>query len=857
MVAVALLSHLLERQAFLDELARRRELALRGEGQAVFICGEAGIGKSALVAAMLSTIPSGAQVLRGYCDALTTPHALGPVFELHEQAFGPGGDLAREQLFASLVAHLARASTLALVVIEDLHWADEATLDFVRYLGRRIVHARAMLLATFRDDETGPAHPLRRALGDLGAAHVSRLTLAPLSREAVTQLAAAAGLDGSRVFAIAGGNPFFVREVISAPMGSVPATVRDAMLARLARCSAAAREAAEWVSLEPGRMDLALLAELLGPCDGPIDECIERGILLQVRGGLSFRHELARRAVEDSLSPVSVRQRHARIGAILERNSSDVGRIVHHARGAHDVEGVLRHAPSAARRAASVGAHRESASYYAAALEHVDTLPIRERVDLYERHAYECYLTSQIERAVESALHALDIWRQLSDQQAQGRALRFLSRQHWFLGRQAEALEYAHEAIAMHERFPPDRDLAMAYSNRAQLAMLRGAVAEAIEFGERAVDIARRHGDVEIESHALNNIGTARLGADDEGGRPLLERALELALANDLHEHVARAYVNLATTATRSQNVALSDRYLREGIAYCDERDLESWTMYLQAYRARFDLDRGDWERAAYWASMLVNRAGSSAITRIPALVVLAQVKMRRGEPGVAGLLDDALQLALPTGELQRIERVILARAEHAWHNGDVNALLVETDDGLRHFEGHRDPWLEGELWFWTSRGRAVDGAPPMPEGYAAAVEGDWRRAANWFGDHRLPFEQAMMLLEGDEDALARAEALIEQLGAVTLRARLEHARAAMKGTRKSTQANPFGLTNRELEILRLLAEGHTNAQLARKLFIATKTIDHHVSAILSKLQARSRAHAVTVAHELGLMKRP
>lgn len=830
---------------------------MHGEGQAVFICGEAGIGKSALVAAFLGSVSSSAQVLRGYCDALTTPHALGPVFELHDQAFGTPADLSRESLFAALMGHLQRSPSLVVVVIEDLHWADEATLDFVRYLGRRIAHARAMLLATFRDDETGPMHPLRRALGDLGAAHVSRLQLAPLSRDAVTQLAAVAGQDGSRVFAITGGNPFFVRELISAPMGSVPATVRDAMLARLARCAPAAREVAEWVALTPGRMDLTLLTELLGACDASIDECIERGILLQERGGLSFRHELARRAVEDSTPPAAARQRHARIGAILQRNPSDIGRIVHHARGAHDAASLLRHAPLAARRAASVGAHREAASYYAAALEHVETLQPVERVELYEHHAYECYLTSQIERAIDSALHALAIWRSLGDRQAQGRTLRFLSRQYWFVGRQAQALTYAHEAIAMHELFPPDRDLAMAYSNRAQLAMLRGDVAEAIEFGERAIAIAREQGDVEIESHALNNIGTARLAMDDEGGRPLLERALALALANDLHEHVARAYVNLATTATRSQSVSLAEGYLREGIAYCDERDLESWTMYLQAYRARFDLDRGDWERAAQCAGLLANRAGSSAITRIPALVVLAQAKMRRGEDGVDALLDEALQLALPTGELQRIERVILARAEYAWHRGNTSALAAETDDGLRHLEGHSDPWLEGELCFWRSRAQAVTGIRNIPRGYAAAVAGDWRRAAEWFAEHRLPFEQAMMLLEGDEEALLRAEASIEQLGAVTLKPRLERARAAAQGVRKSAQQNPFGLTNRELEILRLLAEGHTNAQLARKLFIATKTIDHHVSAILGKLHARSRAHAVTVAHELGLMKRP
>jgi DNA-binding CsgD family transcriptional regulator/Tfp pilus assembly protein PilF len=848
---------LLERQPFLDDLARRCEHAKQGQGQAVFVCGEAGIGKSALVGSFLAN-QTEVRILRGYCDALVTPHALGPVSEIYTQAFGTtAADLSRDQLFVSLITHLLAGDRLVLVVIEDLHWADEATLDFVRYLGRRIGSARAMLIATFRDDEAGPTHPLRRALGDLNAAHVSRLNLLPLSRTAVAQLASAAGQDGSRVFDITGGNPFFVREVISAPIGCVPSTVRDAMLARLARCSPSARQAAEWVALTPGRMDVTLLTELLGACDTAIDECIERGILLHERGALSFRHELARSAIENSVAPAGARQRHARICAALVARSGEVARVVHHAREAHDPTTLLEYAPEAARRAACVGAHREAAAYYATALEHVGKLPISAQVALYEAHAYECYLTSRIDTAVQSALKALDIWRSLGDRQAQGRTLRFLSRQHWFLGRQEEALRYARDSIAMHEAFPADRDLAMAYSNRSQLEMLRGAVADAIAFGEKAVEIARAVGDVEIESHALNNIGTALISADDESGRPPLERSLQLALAHDLHEHVARAYVNLATTATRRQDVDRAQTYLRDGIAYCDERDLDSWTTYLQVYQARFDLDRGDWARALQGASLLLDHTGSSAITRIPALVVLAQVRMRQGEGEVQPLLDEALECALPTGELQRIGRVIVARAEYAWHRQDMAAVVEEAELGLSHAAGHRDPWIEGELLFWKSLAAPVSSTSALPPAFAAAIRGDWQQAALRFEADRMPFEQALMLLAGGPDTWPMCEEIIARLGAKTLRARLTQVRDASRTTRKSTQSNPYGLTNRELEVLALLSQGHTNAELARRLFLSAKTIDHHVSAILGKLQVRSRVHAVSVAHEMGLTKRP
>lgn len=843
---------LLERDTAFVELTRLRALAEAGNGQVVFVCGEAGIGKTALLTEFLSTTTTDG-VLRGYCDPLTTPSALGPVSEIWGQLSGAEPDPNRDRLFAAICSRLQQSGALTTVVIEDLHWADEATFDFVRYLGRRIAHTRCLMLATFRDDEVGAAHPLSRAIGDLSGGHVSRLQLRPLSLAAVVELAAHSGRDAARVFAVSGGNPFFVRELLSAPLGSVPATVRDSMLARLARCSASARELSEYVALSPGRMALELLRRLLGPSQNAIDEAIERGILTHDRLGLAYRHELARRAVEDSLPPARAQELNARILAALLELQGELGRIVHHARRAHDPESVLQYAPQAGRQAASVGAHREAAAHYAAALDFADRLERSSRVELYERHAYECYLTNQIDTAVASATRALELWRELGDRQAQGRTLRFLSRQQWFLGDRGNAERHALEAIAMHEAFPPDRDLAMAYSNRAQLAMLAGRVGEAVEFGERAVGIARSFGDVEIESHALNNIGAALLSTGDEQGRARLERSLAMAIEHDLHEHAARAYVNLATSAIASHDVERATRYLRDGIAYCEERDLDAWTSYLKVYRARFRLDRGEWAEAAREAELMLATSGSSAITRIPAQVVLAQVRMRRGEPGVDALLDEALASALPTGELQRIGRVCVARAEHAWYQRDLDALRSEAELGLKYAEGHRDVWMTGELLWLKSRVGPVDAPGDVAGPYSLAIGGDWRAAAAEFERCGMPYEQAVMLLRGDADGISRAAAIIERLGAVALLPELESARRVAAG-RNGPITYPHGLTKREVEVLRLLGHGHTNAELADKLCLSTKTVDHHVSAILGKLQVRSRAHAVAAAHDLGLI---
>jgi len=846
---------LLEREPFLEELTRRRDLALAGKGQTLFVCGEAGVGKSALLTAFLAANP-GDVVLRGYCDDLATPHALGPVSEIAAQLTGEpaDGEVARDRLFADVFSRLRRSSELTQIVIEDLHWADEATFDFIRYLARRIAQLCCLLLITYRDDETGALHPLGRAIGDLTGDHVSRMRLASLSKAAVAQLSTLAGRDGERVFSITSGNPFFVRELLSAPAGSVPMSVRDSMLARLARCSAAAKEVSEYVALAPGRMELDLVALLVDPSQQTIDETIERGILTHERGALAYRHELARRAVEDSLPPAAAQERHAGILAALLRRGGDVGRIVHHARAARDQGAVMQHAPQAAKRAAAVGSHREAAAYYAAALEFADRLEPPTRGVLLERHAYECYLTNQIDSAIEAAQRALAIWRELGDRRAQGRTLRFLSRQRWFLGHREIAERHALDAIALHESFPPDRDLAMAYSNHSQLAMLAGHVREAVQFGEQAIEIAHSLGDIETECHALNNVGTAKLTVDDESGRAQLERSLSLALAHDLHEHVARAYVNLATSITKPEHVASSRTYFRDGSAYADERDLYSWTTYLQSVQSRFELARGNWECAAQLAATVLGNSGSIAVTRIPALVTLALARMRRGEPEVDPLLEEALQLALPTAELRRIGWVASARAEHAWHRGNPQGVTQAVDLALQFAAEHHDSWILGKLLFWKSRVVAIVAPQNIASPYRKAALGEWREAADEFERFRMPYEQALLLLEGDRDALMRAQTLIERLGATALRGRLEA--ALQTNGRKSKWTHPNGLTNREIDVLRLLGHGYTNAELARKLFVSAKTVDHHVSAILGKLAVRSRAHAVTAAYELGIVRK-
>ena len=592
-----------------------------------------------------------------------------------------------------------------------------------------------------------------------------------------------------------------------------------------------------------------------------IDESVDRGVLVHEQGSLSYRHELARRAVEDALPPAQTHELHGRIFAALGRRGTDLARLVHHARGAHDRAAILAYAPQAGKHAAAVGAHREAAAHYAAALLYVDSLPNAARAELYELHACECYLTSSVSLAIRSARKALQLQHDLGDQIAQGRLLRFISRQYWFMGDRMHAEQFAQRAIDLLEAAPPGRELAMAYSNRSQLSMLAARMDEAVGFGERAAALARSMNDVEIEAHALNNIGTVHLAAANEQGRAPLEQSLALALAHDLHEHVARAYVNLATSATKLQDVERAERYFSHGLAFCEERDLDAWTSYLRVHQARFDLDRGRWTQAAEAALALINDSASTTITRIPALAVLAQVRARRGDPGVIELLDEALALAAPTDELQRIGRVAAARAEAAWYRGDADEALRAADMGLDRAAGHTDRWLTGELLFWKSRvvPVAINGHD-IAEPYHLAIEGDWRAAAHAFDVRAMPYERALLLMDGDRAAKTAARKLLVELGGAQALAQLERRTGVKRTSRrrgKATDSIPQpsrGLTGRELEVLKLLGDGLTNAELAQRLFVSAKTIDHHVSSILAKLEVRSRAHAVTAAFELGIL---
>ena len=856
---------LLERQEQFETLQQCFAEARAGAGKLILIAGEAGLGKSSLVEQFVAQTRRHARILWGACDALDTPRALGPVHEIAAQTPVLDGhsrlpDESRDWLFGALLAQLVPPQKTSIVVLEDVHWADESTLDFFRFIGRRIQRTGALLIATYREEELSLTHPVRRALGELTGRHVMRMRLAPLSAEAVGEMAKDSGRDAVLLHQITGGNPFFVSEALAYPGERVPETVRDAVLARLMRCSQAARELAELISISPGKTERRLIESMMSAHGAAIDEGLMRGLLATHGEAVSFRHELARLAVHSTLPQERARAMHADVLQKLEGHRADLTQLVHHAALANDAAAVLKYAPLAADEAARLGAHREAAAHLSAALRYRDALSTTGQAELFERHAEECGLTNLPVSAIASGKEALARWRLVGNVEAQARVLSFMTPECRMAGDKAGANESIAEAIALLEPLPPSVHLARVYGVRARLASNRGLDAESVSFGERALALARQFDDAAIEAHALNSIGSALLIAGDLSGYEPLERSLALALEKNLDECAARAYCNLMFCATLNHHVPRAEQFFRDGVAYCEERGQFSSIAYLKTYAARLALDRGDWPEAAQLVFELSRSIELVPVQRVPMRTTLALVRIRRGDPGADEVLDEISHIALSMDEPERVGRIAAARAEQAWYRGDLERVAVEAAAGLHTLADRRIPWARGELLFWLSKAQAVDaGSVPVPEPYRLMLAGEWQAAADAWEKIGMPYEQALCLAEGSDEALLCALSILDRLGAgpleslVRKRLRDRGVRGVPRGPRETTRSNPKGLSEKEFEVLALLVEGCSNAGIAARLHRSTKTIDHHVSAILAKLEVHSRAEAITAAFGLGL----
>jgi len=859
---------LLERESQLASLAEYAGAARLGDGRLVLIAGEAGVGKSALIEQAERDLPE-ATWYWGACDGLFTPRPLGPLYDI---ANGLGGELLelcradapREELFGALLRQVSEPGTLHVLVVEDVHWADEATIDMLRFLGRRIRDVPVLLLATYRDEGLGATDLLRLALGDLAThRYVRRMGLPPLSAEAVAVLAGGSGLDPAALYRLTGGNPFYVSQAVQAGTSDVPATARDAVLARAARLGTAPRAVLDAAALIGTRVEVALLDSVAGCPPSAIDELLASGLLTGDGMALQFRHEIARLAVAGGVTAHRSTAIHARILASLQaRGRDDDACMAFHAEAAGDGPAALRYAAAAARRAAALGSHREAAAQFERALRFADQAEPATAAALHDGFAYEASLLDRWQEAAEARERALALWREVGDRMREGDTLRWFASSMCSLSRGDEGIAAARAAIELLEPLGPTAELAWAYATLGSMWMMRGVNREAIKLARRAQEVAWPLGLTKVLSNALN---TEACAARVIGGKwsGTLHQALDIALAGRHEAEVGRAYVNLHAGHVAERDWAAAERYFTRGLAYCDDHDIATYSIYARSQRTSA-LDRmGRWDEAVALCTELLSTGGPSPNIRLCPLHRLGLIQARRGEaPASWNSLDEAIGYADGAGEPKSIVPVRLARAEAFWLEGNLADARREAELADDAVDGS-DGWDRGAVAVWLRR----TGSARPPRGEFAAphqrqLDRDWAGAARLWTDLGCPYETGMALLgAADEASLRKALWIFTDLGAMaTARVtRQKMRRLAIRsipaGPRAATREHPLGLTRREREVLDLICARHTNAEIAGKLFISVKTVDHHVSAVLAKLDAPTRRAAATRAAKLGLTR--
>jgi DNA-binding CsgD family transcriptional regulator len=872
----------LEREGPLEDVSSRLSDAASLSGSVVLVGGEAGVGKSTFVeAASALARRRGFEVLVGACDGLSMPRPLGPVHDI--------AAAARDSVLATLLAgapqvHETMAAFLTflqagrpkLVIIEDLHWSDAATIDLIRFVGRRIGSAPAVVLATFRDDELSGESALRVLVGELSAtASCSRIALSPLSEKAVSRLVSETGaeIDPADLYRRTGGNPFFVTEVLLSPGDEVPSAVREAVLARTARLSPAAQEVIEAASIMPLRAELDWLLVACPGSDEAIDECQRGGVLAVDASAARFRHELARNAVESQVPSAHKRKLHREALNWLRDQPAaarDVARLVHHAVAGSDDAAVLELAPIAAATARALGAHREAAAHLAVAAEAAERLDVRPETlaELLDGQAREEHLADQHGEAMNAQRRSLAIWEDLGDSSRVGAALHQLSRLAAFEGRRAHARVIARQAVAILEQLPPSRALTVACLNVSQLAMADDDIETAIAWAERTRRLAEELGEQALAIEAMINRGATEFEHGLASSSETLESAIRQASAGGFDEVLARALLNLALLFVRPhRRLAEARELLTEGLRHCEERGLEAWAAQMLSVRAFLEMHAGQLEAAASAATDVLRRAPAMT-ARTAALTVLGRVRARRGDPGVWAALDEAWASSQRIGELQFLGPAAAARLEAAVLLGGDRvgmarqadaAIALAAEKGVDHYTGDIAVWL-------------VRGGLPLPADLAVTrpwsleLDGDAEAASLSWATLGCPYEAASALawsgaLPDDErrDALRTlhdlgATAAARRVGA---QLRREGTKGVPRGAHAETRANPAGLTRRQLEILSLMAEGLTNAAIGERLYVSTRTVDHHVTAVLAKLGVKSRAAAVAEALRMGIVSIP
>jgi len=850
---------LLERDHILADLSAALGSAGGGAGRLVLLSGEAGVGKTSVIRQFAALLAEHrVRVLIGACEPLITPRALGPLLDV-AGSMGTSVDYALgrtlagagvHELFDSLLADLA-AHEATVLVFEDVHWADEATLDLLRFLARRVGRLPTLVVATYRDDELSRTHPLAAMLGDVAAsAAVDHVALARLSRAAVAELCGGRRSEIDELFTVTGGNPFFVTEVLAAAGGTLPATVRAAVQGRLARLSETAAAAVEAVAVLGSPAEPDVVDSLVAQAGPGLAEAIDNGLLQSYGIYVGFRHELARLAVLDAMPTLRRAALHRDVLELLIQRDGELSQIVEHADQADDDSALLTYAPRAGARAAALGAHREAAAHYGRALGLAGSRPIAERLALLQAADLEYFLIGEMHQAVACRREIVQLFRESGDKLAEGDALQALAHDAWAAGFSREPRRLAVEAIRILEELPPGPELGRAYATMVQLCFFAHDVESVLQYEHLALALTERldvSADLRLWVRYFST--AARLHATDDGWEELEEIRRQM-VAQASPEYAMWLTVLSPCMAAYRHDPTRALPMLDDAMEFLLENDMLGFLLYLRGCRAHVLLQSGEWAAAEDELTALMADPRWSAVPGIAPQSVLSLLRARRGEPDVWPVLDEAMKQC-EEPDLLRLGPLHEARAETAWLAGDDQRAIAEALRGLAGVGPMSDPWQAGPIACWIYRAGGVPPDVPAAEPYALEMAGDWAMAAVAYERRGLPYEAALARLDGDaaavRDALVAFDSLGADVPAERARARLRELgeRRGTRGPRAATRGNSHGLTQRQVEVFELLRAGLTNSEIADRLVLSQHTVSHHVSAVLAKLAMSSRTEVI------------
>ncbi len=789
---------LVERDAELGQLHAALARVRAGRGELALVTGEAGSGKTTLIREFVRQAAGRPDVLWGACDPLSAPRPFGPLID----AVGSVDPDAAQRLTAGATRSESLAEALALVdgsrtnasivfVVEDAHWADEGTLDMLTFLGRRISAIPSLIVVSYRDDEVGAQHPLRLRLGELSSTIRCRVTLPQLTVQAVSHLARDTDFDPIELHRATHGNAFFVTEIINSRSETLPESIRDAVMARASRLPELARRPLDAASIVPGRVEPWLLAAIATdtPSDGAdvdldldlergIDECVDRGLLhYDASGALEFNHELARLAIAGALSPARARAYHGRALSALERAgdfAADPARLAFHAAEAGDADAVIRYAPVAAEHAGAVGAHQEACVHLANALAQRARMSAADRARLHGLHGAELVMLGRTQEAVDAYDAAIAIHAANADPESEAWALVMTDRPLVLAGRQLEADARIDRAQALLENRPPSRAAAMLATCQSATNMLARRFEVSERYGQQAIALAELVGapDIRAEASIQSGIGLAMSG--DDRGLERIRQGIEIAIGTGNDYLVALGYSQIGSGYGELRVYDVAVPALRDGVAFGDAREFGS-TYYMRAWLGRCELELGHWETAGALAGELVRNPRCVGISRFVALVTLAWLRGRRGDPDVKPLIDEALELARSTRHLQRLWPIAACRAELAWiaDQLDDELELVEQAAAVADELDYQPAIEELSHWLHLGDGRARGAVDRARTAFGLSAAGRPDLAAARWREMGCPYEEAMALfLAGESGDLRAAHNTFTELGAAPMRTR-------------------------------------------------------------------------------------